>query len=121
MLREQVELAKTVFKKYGDTKDDEMLEQMFHTVGTSIILLMKYDKGLEVSLQEAYELYKTLKKFNALFAEDIATGIKNVNVNENENQNENENENRYYDLNGRKVMNPTKGLYILNGKKVIIR
>ena len=115
MLREQVELAKVVFKKYGDTKDDEMLEQMFHTVGTSIILLMKYDKGLEVSLQEAYELYKALKKFNALFAEDIATGIKNVNVNENEN------ENRYYDLNGRKVMNPTKGIYILNGKKVVIR
>ena len=117
MLREQVELAKVVFKKYGDTKDDEMLEQMFHTVGTSIILLRNYDKGLEVSLQEAYELYKALKKFNAMFAEDIATGIKNVNVNENGN----ENENRYYNLNGRKVMNPTKGIYILNGKKVVIK
>ena len=113
MLREQVELAKVVFKKYGDTKDDEMLEQMFHTVGTSIILLRNYDKGLEVSLQEAYELYKALKKFNALFAEDIATGIKNVNVNVNDNC--------YYDLNGRRVAQPTKGIYILNGKKVIIR
>ena len=27
----------------------------------------------------------------------------------------------YYDLQGRKVANPTKGLYIVNGKKVIIR
>ena len=27
----------------------------------------------------------------------------------------------YYDLNGRRVMNPTKGLYIVNGKKVIIK
>ena len=26
-----------------------------------------------------------------------------------------------YDLNGRKVMNPTRGLYIVNGKKVIIK
>ena len=113
MLREQVELAKVVFKKYGDTKDDEMLEQMFHTVGTSIILLRNYDKGLEVSLQEAYELYKALKKFNALFAEDIATGIKNVNVNVNDNC--------YYDLNGRRVAQPTKGIFILNGRKVVIK
>ena len=27
----------------------------------------------------------------------------------------------YYDLSGRRVMNPTKGLYIVNGKKVIIK
>ena len=27
----------------------------------------------------------------------------------------------YYDLQGRKVANPTKGLYIVNGKKVVIR
>jgi hypothetical protein len=26
-----------------------------------------------------------------------------------------------YDLNGQKVMNPTRGLYIVNGKKVIIK
>ena len=29
--------------------------------------------------------------------------------------------NGYYDLQGRKVMNPTKGLYIVNGKKVVIK
>ena len=27
----------------------------------------------------------------------------------------------YYDLNGRRVMNPTKGIYIVNGQKVIIK
>lgn len=27
----------------------------------------------------------------------------------------------YYDLNGRRVMNPTKGLYIVNGKKIVIK
>lgn len=28
---------------------------------------------------------------------------------------------QFYDLSGRKVMNPTKGLYIVNGKKIIIK
>ena len=27
----------------------------------------------------------------------------------------------YYDLQGRKVMNPTKGLYLMNGKKVLVK
>ena len=30
-------------------------------------------------------------------------------------------DNRYYDLQGRRVAQPTKGLYIVNGKKVIIK
>ena len=43
------------------------------------------------------------------------TGIGNVNLNANEN------ENRVYDLQGRRVSQPTKGLYIMNGRKVVIR
>ena len=31
------------------------------------------------------------------------------------------NDNVIYDLSGRRVMNPTKGLYIINGKKVVIK
>ena len=27
----------------------------------------------------------------------------------------------YYDLNGRRVLYPTKGLYIVNGKKVVMK
>lgn len=27
----------------------------------------------------------------------------------------------YYDLNGRRIMNPTKGIYIVNGKKIVIK
>jgi hypothetical protein len=27
----------------------------------------------------------------------------------------------FYDLNGRRIMNPTKGLYIVNGKKVLLK
>lgn len=27
----------------------------------------------------------------------------------------------YYDLQGRRVTNPTKGIYIMNGKKVLVK
>ena len=30
-------------------------------------------------------------------------------------------DNVYYDLNGRRVENPTQGLYIVNGKKVFVK
>lgn len=43
-----------------------------------------------------------------------ATGINNVNANVNENQ-------EVYDLQGRRVAHPTKGLYIVNGKKVLVK
>ncbi len=41
------------------------------------------------------------------------TGIDNVNANVNDNS--------YFDLQGRRVAQPTKGLYIVNGKKVILK
>ena len=30
-------------------------------------------------------------------------------------------EDEYYDLSGRRVLNPTRGIYIINGQKVIIK
>ena len=42
------------------------------------------------------------------------TAIENVKANVNQNEN-------YYDLQGRRVAQPTKGLYIVNGKKVVIK
>ena len=41
------------------------------------------------------------------------TAIKNIKVGTEDNI--------YYDLQGRRVLYPTKGLYIVNGKKVIIK
>lgn len=49
-----------------------------------------------------------------VFGGDETTGIDNLNL-------ENVNNNRYFDLQGRVVAQPTKGLYIVNGKKVIIK
>ena len=43
---------------------------------------------------------------------DDATGIKNVNVVDND---------KVYDLQGRPVENPAKGVYIIGGKKVLVK
>ena len=54
-----------------------------------------------------------IREFILNFGEDTQ-GIKNANVNVNINAD-------YYDLQGRRIMQPTKGLYIVNGKKVVIK
>ena len=45
-----------------------------------------------------------------------ATGISNVIDSDNERK-----DNSYYSLGGTRVTNPTKGLYIHNGKKILIK
>ena len=67
------------------------------------------------------EAYKAYLKYDgggagarAFIGFDEATGIEGVSVNENFENGE------VYDLQGRRVVNPTKGLYIVNGKKVFI-
>lgn len=54
-----------------------------------------------------------VRSFSLVF-EDVTTGIKNVSDNIKANG-------EYYDLQGRRVAQPTKGLYILNGKKVVMK
>lgn len=48
-----------------------------------------------------------------LVIDGVSTGIKNMKVGTDDNV--------YYDLQGRRVLYPTKGLYIVNGRKVIIK
>ncbi len=50
---------------------------------------------------------------HAFFLDGDATAIKNIKVGSDDNI--------YYDLQGRRVLYPTKGLYIVNGKKVILK
>lgn len=42
------------------------------------------------------------------------TGINNITTTENT-------KNEVFDLQGRRVLNPTKGVYIVNGKKVVLK
>ena len=48
-----------------------------------------------------------------LVIDGVSTGIKNMKVGTDDNV--------YYDLQGRRVLYPTKGLYIVNGRKVVIK
>ena len=50
--------------------------------------------------------------------QDYIDGVEDVNVDFNLNLNLNDS---WYDLQGRKVTNPRKGIYIKNGKKVLIK
>ena len=53
--------------------------------------------------------------YGFVFAENTTTGIENIKTNTAIK------DNTYYNLSGQAVKNPTKGIYILNGKKVIIK
>lgn len=55
------------------------------------------------------------RSLQVIFDEET-TGISNVEITKPEAKN-----NVYYNLNGQRVANPSKGLYIVNGKKVIIK
>ena len=114
-LREETERAQALFRAFGDQIEEEQVMEMFKAIGDANILLKKYDIGEEVDMYEASELLEQLKAFNALF-DDITTGVANVNANVNLNES-------WFDLNGRRIQGqPTqKGVYILNGKKVVIK
>ena len=75
--------------------------------------------AFEVAANKAYlavPVAAARSGFN-LFGDDDTTGIEAVDVNT-ENANV---AHEYYNLNGQRIANPSKGLYIVNGKKVIIK
>lgn len=71
-------------------------------------------KGTKIAAHRAYlPATSGAKDFIGIDFESVATAISAI---------ETETEtNNVYDLQGRKVMNPAKGLYIVNGKKVVIK
>lgn len=56
------------------------------------------------------------RQLSIVFDDDETTGISNVDITKPEVK-----DNVYYNLNGQRVANPSKGLFIVNGKKVIIK
>lgn len=65
---------------------------------------------------KAYLLFNeeiAAREFLDIDIDGVSTGIKNMKVGSEDNV--------YYDLQGRRVLYPTKGLYIVNGKKVVIK
>ena len=115
-LRPATERAQVLFRAFGDILSEEDQDKMFDTVGDAILLLRDYDAGEEVDIKVARKLYLQLKKFIAMF-DDIVTGINNVNLNGNVNGNGN-----WYDMSGRRVNgNVKKGIYIQNGRKIVVK
>ena len=67
-----------------------------------------------VTTSDGVETFE-LAQMQRMFFSDTETAVKSV-VAEEQKQ-----ERVVYDLSGRRVMNPQKGLYIVNGKKVLIK
>jgi hypothetical protein len=68
----------------------------------------------------AYRAYLTADgagaRVSISFVDDSeTTGVANLNINHNLN------DNRYYNLNGQRIEKPARGLYIVGGKKVVIK
>jgi hypothetical protein len=81
--------------------------------GTNGVGFYKLASGGTIAANKAY--LQTTSNAREFFLFDQTTGIKAI-----------ENgqltiDNEVYDLQGRRVVNPTKGLYIVNGKKAVIK
>ena len=91
-----------------------------HNGSVSSVLLKNLQKitfedgNLVVLTSEGKETFPLTQMERMYFAE-TATAIKSVQDNVTKSQKE------VYDLSGRRVVNPTKGLYIVDGKKVVIK
>ena len=69
--------------------------------------------AVAVPVGKAYLVVPEVVTARNLDIDGDVTGIKNIKVGAEDNV--------YYDLQGRRVLYPTKGLYIVNGKKVIMK
>lgn len=81
------------------------------------VAFVKANAGLEISSNRAYIDYSKIKSEGNASKKHLATGINAINSKTSP-------DNSFYDLSGRKIENPqklTKGIYIKNGKKIIIR
>lgn len=87
------------------TMSMEMTEEMVSCTGD--LTLAAECEGADMTITYYY-IYYTLP--------DDPTGISNVIDSDNERK-----DNSYYSLGGTRVANPTKGLYIQNGKKILIK
>ena len=80
-----------------------------------VVGFYKVKAGDHVKAGKAYLVITDANAKDFYGFDDDATGIDGLNVNVNDNANE------VFDLQGRRVARPTKGIYIVNGKKVVIK
>lgn len=102
---------KGVSSANGLTASDPSTTYVLNKTATFGVGFYKLKAGKKVGVGKAYLTYSGTSA-REFFGFEETTGIDEVK--------HNDNENRYYDLQGRRVEQPTKGLYIVNGKKVFI-
>ncbi|MBR6841593.1 MAG: BspA family leucine-rich repeat surface protein [Prevotella sp.] len=83
--------------------------------GTAGIGFYKLSGSGTIDANKAYLTYDSKAGTRAFFGLDETTDVNEVRVKMEDERGE------YYDLQGRRVAQPTKGLYIVNGKKVFIK
>jgi hypothetical protein len=83
--------------------------------GTAGIGFYKLSESGTIDANKAYLTYDGKAGTRAFFGLDETTDVNEVRVKMEDERGE------YYDLQGRRVAQPTKGLYIMNGKKVFIK
>ena len=100
----------------GDKADDGGMYVLNYTAANGVGFY-KLKDGKSLSPGKAFLYYDGVVTSRDFFGFNETTGIESVSVNKDENFESNE----VYDLQGRRVSLPTKGLYIVNGKKVFIK
>jgi hypothetical protein len=75
-----------------------------------------FDTPIFNSVAEADGTTGNAKNFVLQFSDDETTGITNIN-----NDETNKGDNKIYDLQGRQVTTPSHGIYIINGKKILVK
>ena len=115
----------------GDNEIAKLSMQGLFAGADESFIIAENDKTYELSLDESVSHlctdnliitqtcaaeYAGTHYFNIYYTLSDATGISNVIDSDNERK-----DNSYYSLGGTRVANPTKGLYIHNGKKILIK
>ena len=87
-----------------------------YALRNGVTAFAKVNVGVEIPIQKAYiKTSNSSARFLEISFGDETTALKLVNCEDRKV------DSGIYDLQGRKVSNPTKGLYIVNGKKVVIK
>ena len=112
---EDANSLKGVISSSGRTVTDPSTTYVLNYTAANGVGFYKLAGGNTLEAYKAYLLYDGGGAgARAFIGFDEATGIEGVSVNENFENGE------VYDLQGRRVAQPTKGLYIVNGKKVFV-
>lgn len=100
----------------GTTTGTTVTASTVYTLGqnNSNVVGLRLYSGTDIRAYSAYATGLSLAhEFYGFNTDDSVTGIQNIKTGKEDNV--------YYDLSGHRVLYPTKGLYIVNGKKVIIK